>query len=629
MWVVVISAMVAAVVGGLIGAEVGSESQQTIVKQFFPNNSVLARPQDIQEILAKVEPAVVSIAAESAGGGSSSGGDFVEAAGSGMILTPDGEVLTNNHVVEGATSVSVTLFGQTNALPSHVLGTDPSDDLALIQIDHASNLPTVTLGDSSQTRVGDTVLAIGNALALAGGPTVTEGIVSAEDRSLSAENDNGQTENLTGLIQTDAAINPGNSGGPLVNTRAQVVGMNTAVASSTSGNAPTENIGFAITVDSAKPLLAHLRQGGTGGAGSAAPQLNPVANSAYLGVTVGPVTPSLQQQDHLTPSSGALIISVEPGSPAQKSALHVDDVIVSFNGAAIQSPDDLTAAIHPLSPGDHVVVGIYRGSTRIKVGVTLGARPSRRLGCRATIPGGTSAMTPVTDEQILPEEDGEPPPPVGHVRVVYLGPVAPHWEVQSDYGDPALIEEFRRRTMARLVLLPPHDPQYRRNRGAGDPRCRAGEHPARVGPGGARGGSGRRRADRAGRRGRAPPTSEADERPSRHGQPDAGCGSQSPGGASSPGRLIRSSHNPGASTSDGVGRLLSETHSLARPSSPARSSTPLMNDRPRSTWAWSRSSPNSAPAASSPLPRSVRRRYQASASWAWDPTSFCPTRLAT
>ena len=375
-WVVVISAMLAALVGGLIGAEVGSESQQTIVKQFFPNNSVLARPQDIQEILAKVEPAVVSIAAESAGGGSSSGGDFVQAAGSGMILTPGGEVLTNNHVVEGATSVSVTLFGQTNALPSHVLGTDPSDDLALIQIDHASNLPTVTLGDSSQTRVGDTVLAIGNALALAGGPTVTEGIVSAEDRSLSAEDDNGQTENLTGLIQTDAAINPGNSGGPLVNTRAQVVGMNTAVASSTSGNAPTENIGFAITVDSARPLLAHLRQGGTGGAGSAAPQLNPVANSAYLGVTVGPVTPSLQQQDHLTPSSGALIISVEPGSPAQKSALHVDDVIVSFNGAAIQSPDDLTTAIHPLSPGDHVVVGIYRGSTRIKVGVTLGARSS-------------------------------------------------------------------------------------------------------------------------------------------------------------------------------------------------------------------------------------------------------------
>ena len=126
----------------------------------------------------------------------------------------------------------------------------------------------MTLGDSSQTRVGDSVLAIGNALALSGGPSVTEGIVSAENRTLSAQNDSGQTENLTGLLQTDAAINPGNSGGPLVDSQAEVVGMNTAVASSTSGNAPTQNIGFAITVDSVKPLLAQLRRGGTGGAGA-------------------------------------------------------------------------------------------------------------------------------------------------------------------------------------------------------------------------------------------------------------------------------------------------------------------------------------------------------------------------
>ena len=114
--------------------------------------------------------------------------------------------------------------------------------------------------------MGDAVLAIGNALALAGGPSVTEGIVSAENRSLTAQNDVGQTENLTGLIQTDAAINPGNSGGPLVDSDGEVVGMNTAVASDTTGNAPTQNIGFAITVDSVKPLLAKLRLGGTGGA---------------------------------------------------------------------------------------------------------------------------------------------------------------------------------------------------------------------------------------------------------------------------------------------------------------------------------------------------------------------------
>ncbi len=376
MWVVGITALVAALVGGFVGALVGSGSQQTEVERFFPNQSVLAKPQDVQGVLAKVEPAVVSVDSESGSGGSSLGGDFVQAAGSGMIITPNGEILTNNHVVAGATSVTVTLFGQTRTLAAHVVGTDPSEDLALVQIDHASGLPVVTFGDSSRTRVGDSVLAIGNALALAGGPSVTEGIVSAENRSLSAQNDSGQLENLTGLLQTDAAINPGNSGGPLVNAQAEVVGMNTAVASSSTGNAPTQNIGFAITIDSVKPRLAGLRTGGTGGAGTSNPQLNAAANSAYIGITLTAVTPAVKQQYRLTPASGALIASIQPGSPAQKASLQIHDVIVRFNGTTIQSPDDLTTAIHPLKPGDHVTLGIYRGSSRINVAVTLGARPS-------------------------------------------------------------------------------------------------------------------------------------------------------------------------------------------------------------------------------------------------------------
>jgi S1-C subfamily serine protease len=374
-WVVGITAVVAALIGGLTGAVIGSRSQQTEVEKFFPNASALARPQDIQEVLAKVEPAVVSIDSESGSGGSV-GGDFVQAAGSGMIITPEGEVLTNNHVVAGASTVTVTLFGQTDALAAHVVGTDPSQDLALVQIDHASDLPTVTFGDSSEVRVGDSVLAIGNALALAGGPTVTQGIVSAENRSLTAENDSGQLETLTGLLQTDAAINPGNSGGPLVNAQAQVIGMNTAVASSTTGNAPTQNIGFAITVDSVKPQLASLRQGGTGGAGAASPQPSPAANTAYIGVTVGAVTEAIRAEDRLPTQSGALITFVEPGSPAAAASLQVDDVIVQLDRTAIESPDGLTAAIHPLQPGDHVTLVVYRGTHRMTVGVTLGARPS-------------------------------------------------------------------------------------------------------------------------------------------------------------------------------------------------------------------------------------------------------------
>ena len=218
------------------------------------------------------------------------------------------------------------------------------------------------------------MLAIGNALALAGGPSVTEGIVSAEHRSLTAQNDDGQTENLTGLIQTDAAINPGNSGGPLVNSEGQVIGMNTAVAPTPPATRRHR------TSDSPSPSTRSNRcwPGSVGRHrwGRSPPsQLTPAANAAYIGVTVGPVTPALRQSDHLTPSSGALILSVEPGSPAERSALQVDEVIVSFNGTGIQSPEDLTSAIHPLKPGAGVTLGVYRGSRLIDVAVTLGARP--------------------------------------------------------------------------------------------------------------------------------------------------------------------------------------------------------------------------------------------------------------
>ena len=260
---VIVTAVLAALVGGAVGYLAASHSQQTIVEKFFPNSASFPKPADVQEVLAKVEPAVVSIDTTAV----TRGGDgTVEGAGTGMILTSDGEVLTNNHVVAAATSVTVTLFGQTNPRPARVIGTDPTQDLALVQIENVKGLPTVQLGDSNLALVGDNVLAIGNALALAGGLTVTEGIVSSKNRSLTATSDiTGRSENLSGLIQTDAAINSGNSGGPLVNASGQVIGMNTAVAESTQGNAPAQDIGFAIAIDTIKPLLAQLRSGGTGG----------------------------------------------------------------------------------------------------------------------------------------------------------------------------------------------------------------------------------------------------------------------------------------------------------------------------------------------------------------------------
>lgn len=371
---VVLTAVLAAGVGAGVGVWAGSTGQRTIVEQFFPNRSALVHPADVQAVLAKVEPAVVSVQGQSAPTGSS--GDFVQSAGTGMIITPDGEVLTNDHVIAGAAAVTVTLFGQSQARAARVVGTDPAHDLALVQIEQVAGLPTVVFGSSAAARVGDEVLAIGNALALSGGPSVTEGIISAENRSLTATNDRGQTETLTGLLQTDAPINPGNSGGPLVDSSARVIGMNTAVASSSAGNAPTQNIGFAIPMDAVVARLPELRRGGTSGAGSSGPSAAPAGNAAYLGVTVGPVTEAIRQLEHLTPSSGAVVLGVEPASPAATAGIDTGDVVVSFDGTPVASPEGLIAAVHPHAPGDHVRVGLYRGATLLSVEVTLGADPA-------------------------------------------------------------------------------------------------------------------------------------------------------------------------------------------------------------------------------------------------------------
>ncbi len=257
-------ATAAALVGALVGAGLvsvfASRAPQTIVREYFPTVAGKVQSGDVQSILASVLPAVVSI--DTSGFRGAGGfGNYVQGAGTGMIIEPSGVVLTNNHVIAGAQTLSVTLYGQTKQFPAKIIGADPRKDIALVQIEGAGHsLPTVRFGSSNTSRQGDGVLAIGNALALAGGPTVTEGIVSAENRSLTATTDDGTTENLTGLIQTDAPINPGNSGGPLVNAFGQVVAMNTAVATSSQGNAPAQNVGFAIAVDEIRTIVAQILQ---------------------------------------------------------------------------------------------------------------------------------------------------------------------------------------------------------------------------------------------------------------------------------------------------------------------------------------------------------------------------------
>lgn len=369
--VFVSGAVVGAAVGAAVAAGVAGNRQQTIVERFFPNRSVLAHPADAQEVVAKVLPAVVSIHSETFQGNSLFGGSYAEGAGTGMILTPDGVVLTNNHVVAGASTVTVTLYGQTESRPAKVLGTDPAQDVALVRIEGVSGLPTVTLGDSSTARVGDEVLAIGNALDLAGGPSVTEGIVSALNRSLSAQDPfTGSTENLTGLIQTDAAINPGNSGGPLVDAEGQVIGMNTLVVdSSGSGSSETaQGLGFAIAIDTAKSLVPTLEQGGSG------PTAHP--GGAFLGVGLTDVTPALAAADSLSVSEGALVVAVTAGGPADQAGIQVGDVIVKIGDQAVTSAAAATAAVSTMSPGDQVAVTVARGTQRLTLTATLTTRPS-------------------------------------------------------------------------------------------------------------------------------------------------------------------------------------------------------------------------------------------------------------
>lgn len=227
----------------------------------------------IQSVLAKVEPAVVTITAVTKtpqsywgqvfGYGSfGNGTSTTEDQGTGMIITPSGEVVTNNHVIAGATSISITIDGSSKSYAARVLGTDPTDDIALLQIQGPpANLPTVVFGNSGATQVGDQVVAIGDALGLQGGFTVTSGIISAENRSITAASSSGSSsESLTGMFQTDAAINPGNSGGPLVDAAGQVIGMDTAAAGTTSDGTSAQNIGFAIPSNKIQSVLASLQK---------------------------------------------------------------------------------------------------------------------------------------------------------------------------------------------------------------------------------------------------------------------------------------------------------------------------------------------------------------------------------
>jgi S1-C subfamily serine protease len=306
-----------------------------------------------QELVAKVAPAVVSIVVETV-----SYNWFWQAvpqtgAGSGIIISSDGYIVTNNHVVEDAEKVTVTLSdGRT--FDATVVGTDAQTDLAVVKID-ASNLSYLHFLSNSleQLSVLDPVVAVGNALALPGGPTWTTGVVSNLGRSI--EEETGVV--LDDLIQTDAAINAGNSGGPLLGAAGQVIGINVAIASN------AENIGFAISTDTAIPVVQSLIAEGK-------------VVRPWLGVSVATVTPAIQQYYHLSIGAGALITSVSSGSPASEAGLRAGDVIVKMDDGDINTAAELTTAISSHQIGDQIEIVYYRGNVQQVASATLEESPS-------------------------------------------------------------------------------------------------------------------------------------------------------------------------------------------------------------------------------------------------------------
>jgi serine protease Do len=270
-----------------------------------------------------------------------------------MVLSSDGYILTNNHVVADANSVTVTFTDNKKRIAT-IIGTDPANDVAVLKVD-ATGLASVRLGDSAKAQVGEPVVAIGNALALPGGPTVTTGIVSALNRTIDGNNDT-----LQGLIQTDAAINPGNSGGPLVNARGEVIGMNTAILQNTN------SIGFAIASNQIKPIIERLKKDGTNPASANKPR-------TFLGVSTQTVTKDLQDRFGLGAGKGVLVVDITPGSPADNAGLQSGDVITNFDGKEVLTDNELVAAVQAHKVGDQVKVAwVTQDARKMNAAIELG-----------------------------------------------------------------------------------------------------------------------------------------------------------------------------------------------------------------------------------------------------------------
>ena len=305
--------------------------------------------QTVREaVIAKVRPSVVEVNVTTPSGA---------AIGSGVIIDRRGYIVTNNHVVDGAQNVNVTLFDGAR-LTAQLVGTDPADDLAVLKVNPpSSGLTVATLGDSSKLQVGQDVLAIGNPLGIT--QTVTSGIISALGRNVS-EGQGGAT--IPNAIQTDAPINPGNSGGALVDMQGNLIGIPTLAAIDPEFNTPANGVGFAIPSNRVAFIVPQIIQTGS------VTHTGRVA----LGVRVTDVDPTVEAQDNLSVDHGALIVNVNSGGPAASAGLQAGDVIVQVDNKAVNDVSSLGDALVSKNPGDSVAVKVYRGSQQLTINVKLG-----------------------------------------------------------------------------------------------------------------------------------------------------------------------------------------------------------------------------------------------------------------
>lgn len=355
--------------GNIASSTTASGGTVQSVGQVPSNQTVPLNPtgylnQDIRNVIKTVRPAVVEVIAETSktgnigsifGGGDQSGGET--GIGTGSIINAQGYILTNNHVVEGANKFTVVL-PDGRQYDATLIGREGKvNDIAIIKIDPNQNggqaLPVMKLGDSSKLEIGEAVVAIGNALGLEGGPSVTQGIVSAMGRSIQEPSG----AQLTDLIQTDAAINPGNSGGPLLNLRGEQIGINTAAPVDPSQGVVANGIGFAININQVLTYIQPFVNGNAPAQGqnNSGQATQPAfAGKPFMGILPQTVTTGLAAQYKLPVKQGVLIGRVDASTPAQAAGWQVGDIIVKMDGTDIKSTDDLAAVLARHKPGDTV-----------------------------------------------------------------------------------------------------------------------------------------------------------------------------------------------------------------------------------------------------------------------------------